>query len=122
MGMHSAPATDTTTEAPYAELHTPEMKEAVAGRHTAIHEVTKWFGYSHLGATGQAISKKFHDLAIDLLDAISHDSPALTRALHALVLTKDEAVRAVVDQQLTQLHAAAAQEEDHAATGTADQG
>jgi hypothetical protein len=52
------------------------------------------FGYQHLPPHLQEVSKKFYDLAQDILKL--PDNPERTRALDRLLESKDAAVRALV--------------------------
>lgn len=63
----------------------------VQDRHPAVREFADMFEYAHLPVTTQAVSKTFHDHAADLL-LLLPDGPGLTRALHRLWESKNEAV------------------------------
>lgn len=63
------------------------------GRHPAIRDVCVWFHYDHLPEGLYEISKKFHDLAEELLVNIPDDAQ-LTHSLNHLLIAKDAAVRA----------------------------
>lgn len=64
------------------------------GRHPAIQDVCIWFHYDHLPPGLFEVSKKFHDLAEELLYAIPDDAQ-LTHSLQHLLTAKDCAVRAM---------------------------
>jgi hypothetical protein len=53
----------------------------------------KWFEYSHLPDTLQAVSRPFHELAADIVIEIDA-GPERTVALRKLLEAKDAAVRA----------------------------
>lgn len=66
----------------------------LAGRHPAIQDVCVWFHYEHLPEHLYETSKRFHDLAEELLDTIPDDAQ-LTHSLNHLLIAKDCAVRAM---------------------------
>lgn len=55
----------------------------------------QWFGFSHLPAHLQVVSKPFHDLAIKIVDTIPA-GPERTVALRKLLESNNAAVRATV--------------------------
>ena len=59
----------------------------------AIRQLLSFFAYEHLPAHLQAISRPFHELAIDLVAELP-SSPELTAGLRKLLEAKDCAVRA----------------------------
>lgn len=56
------------------------------------HKLLKYFGYSHLPANLQSISKPFHDLALNLSQSLP-DGEEKDLALRKLLEAKDCAVR-----------------------------
>lgn len=65
-----------------------------AGRHPGIRDALLWLTFHHLPPALQQFSRPFYAAAIDLLTAITTDSPELTTALNKLVEAKDSGVRA----------------------------
>lgn len=63
------------------------------GRHPAVADVAMWFHYDHLPPGLFEISKKVHDLAEEMIDAIPDDAQ-LTIGLQHLLIAKDAFVRA----------------------------
>lgn len=63
--------------------------------HPAIAGLLRWFGYGHLPAHLQDVSKPFSDLAHNLADTLD-SSAELTVALRKLLESKDAAVRAAL--------------------------
>ena len=64
----------------------PELKE---------NALMKFFKYEHLPEHLQAISKPFHDLAVEMCDKMGNDAEGVT-ALRKLLEAKDCAVRSLV--------------------------
>ncbi len=58
-------------------------------------DVIRFFSYAHLPEKLQAISKPFCDLAAHLIQTVPH-SRELEKALDALLVSKDAAVRAAL--------------------------
>jgi hypothetical protein len=63
-------------------------------RHPAIQDVAMWFHYDHLPPKLYDVSKKVHDLAEEMIDAIPDDAQ-LTIGLQHLLTAKDCFVRAI---------------------------
>lgn len=62
-----------------------------SGRHPAVAAMAGRFAYAHLPQYLQAVSKPFHDLAVQLTEMIP-DSPELVETLRKLWETKNCAV------------------------------
>jgi hypothetical protein len=72
----------------------------VEGRHPALSEFTHAFDFEHLPeGKPKTVSRTFHDHALHLLELLP-DGPGLTRALHRLWESKNEAVFLAVRVQL----------------------
>lgn len=65
-------------------------------RHPATQQIARWFEYRHLTGQALATSKRFHDFAEQLIEALP-DGPELTAGLRKLLEAKDCAVRAAID-------------------------
>jgi len=74
-----------------------EVREAVHGRHRAVQDVVRWFHTgAHLPEPAATVSRLYAALVADLLHIVSVDDPELTRALSALLSSRDSAVRAAL--------------------------
>lgn len=69
-----------------------------SSRHPATQAIAGYFDYGHLPPHLRTISKRCHDLAVDMLVDLP-DSPELTAGLRKLLEAKDCFVRAAVDNQ-----------------------
>lgn len=69
----------------------------LTGRHPSTTGILRHFDYEHLPAHLAEVSRRFHDLAHDLVQTLP-DGPELTTALRKLLEAKDCAVRAKLDQ------------------------
>lgn len=67
--------------------------------HPNIAHVLRYFRFEHLPAPLRAISKRYHDLAHELAAEI--DGPEATIALRKLLESKDAAVRAALELDVT---------------------
>lgn len=65
-------------------------------RHPSTQQILRYFTHAHLPEDLAVISRKFHNLAHELLPLLP-DSPELTVAHRKLLEGKDAAVRAAVD-------------------------
>lgn len=66
------------------------------GRHPGVAAALAWLAFSHLPEELKTYSRPFYQSGIELVMAITTDSPELTTALNKLVEAKDWAVRAGV--------------------------
>ena len=64
--------------------------------HPAVSSILQFFEYEHLPPFLQKVSKKYHDLAHELVEG-DLDGPELTVALRKLLESKDCAVRAALE-------------------------
>lgn len=67
----------------------------ISNRHPATQQIARWFEYRHLTGQALATSKRFHDFAEQLIEALP-DGPELTAGLRKLLEAKDCAVRAAI--------------------------
>ena len=65
----------------------------LTGRHPSTTGILRYFSYQHLPAELADVSRRFHDLAHDLVAELP-DGPELTVTLRKLLESKDAAVRA----------------------------
>lgn len=71
------------------------IREVAVGRHPSVQAVARWLDPNpNLPIHLLEISQVFHNVGVDMLEAIPEDDPQLTVALHHLVEAKDAAVRA----------------------------
>jgi len=75
---------------------TEQLRQATHGRLPALVAAASHFDFDHLPPDLRAVSKLFHDLAVDLFAAVPHDDPQLTIGVHDLLRAKDCAVRAAI--------------------------
>jgi hypothetical protein len=64
------------------------------GRHPGIRDGLQWLTYAHLPDRLRKFSEPFYVAAVQLIAAITTDSPELTTAVNGLIAAKDSAVRA----------------------------
>lgn len=77
------------------DFGTPEhAANATKGRHSGIRDGLQWLAFAHLPESLQRFSRPYYTAAVDLLGAVSTDSPELTTAINCLIVAKDSAVRA----------------------------
>jgi hypothetical protein len=74
----------------------------LSDRHPSVQAVMRHFSYGHLPPPLREVSRRFHELAWDVVGAVP-DDPQLTLALQLLLQSKDAAVRAANDAKATGL-------------------
>lgn len=64
------------------------------GRHPGVRDALQWLCFSHLPPALQQYAAPFYTTGVELVAAITTDSPELTTTLNKLIEAKDSAVRA----------------------------
>jgi len=68
----------------------------LSNRHPGTQHIARYFTYEHLKTPLREVSKRFHDLAEEMITDLP-DGPELTACLRKLLEAKDCAVRAALD-------------------------
>lgn len=63
---------------------------------TEMNEQLRWFEYTHLPEHLQKVSKKFHDLAHEMMSDFLGDNREATKFLDKLLEAKDAAIRSFI--------------------------
>lgn len=78
-----------------AQMGTSRHAELLTeGRHPGVRDALQWLTYGHLPPQLQRYSEPFYATAVDLVLAVTTDSPELTTSLNKIIEAKDSGVRA----------------------------